>query len=216
MDYFIDSNVVIGYYFDYIDHWGPNAIRVFDSDKQIHSGKTVQAECFGPDDNSGRCNTIKHEVLRNFSDAVRILIKTKSTDELVFTALDEEWETQEIITDVYLLCKQDTNQFIEEIRNIRRRFETDCNRKREKLLDGKTIIFHSRSETYASLHSLLMTEIEDVDDIGVILDAHHVVSMGTRILFISGDYKHIVSNTPFIIHNTAIEQIVPLGSFSDN
>lgn len=216
MDYFVDSNVVIGYYFDYTDHWGRDATRVFNSDKQIHSGKTVQAECFGLDDDSGRCNTIKNEILRNFSDAIRILIKTKSTDELICTAFDEKWKTKGIFEDIYLVCKQDLNQFIGEIRNIRRKFETDCNRKCEKLLDGKTIIFHSRSEAYTHLHSLLMTEIEDVDDIEVILDAHHVMSMGTKILFISGDYKDIVPNILFITHNTAIEQIMPLGSFSDN
>ncbi len=216
LDIFVDSNVVIGYYFDYIDHWGPDAIKVFNSNKQIHSGKTVQAECFGLDGHTGRCNTIKNEILRNFSDAIRILIKTKSTDELVCTAFDEKWKTKEIIEDIYLLCKQDLKQFIEEIRNIRRKFETDCNRKCEKLLDGNTIIFHNRSEAYAHLYSLLMTEIGDVDDIEVILDAHHVVSMGTKILFISGDYKDIVPNIPFITHITAIEQIMPLGSFSDN
>lgn len=214
MDYFIDSNVVIGYYFDYTDHWGKDALKVFNSQKQIHSGSNVRRECFGPDDNSGRCNTIKKIVLKEFSKAVSQLIRTKSSSELIATAFAEKWRIKDIISDMYSIYEDNISSFVDEIRKVKRKFESDCNKRSEIILRGDAVIFHNRSESYSHIYQLLGPKIDDPDDIEVILDAHHVVSMGTNILFISGDYGHIVKNKTFIVQNTAIEQIIPLGNFT--
>jgi hypothetical protein len=216
LDYFIDSNVVIGYYFNYTDNWGHDALKVFNSDKQIHSGNSVKEECFGSDEKSGRCNTIKYEVLRNFSQAVTILIKTQSPLELIGSAIDKNWRIVNIIQDLILQYDSDIESFITEMTNARRKFEGDCNDRDDEIHDGMKVIFHIRDEEYTPIYKILETGIEDIADIKVVLDAHHVECKGTNILFITGDYEHIVPKIGFIISNTSIQQIVPLGSFIKN
>lgn len=214
MDYFVDSNVIIGYYFDCADQWGADARRVFDSEKQIHSGKFVRLECFGPQDNSGKCITITQEIKDDFSSAISLLLSTNSSEELISTAISEEWRIKEIIMEMFSQYKDDIIQFIKEIRNVKRKFEADCNERFGKILDKKTVLFHDRTEKYSHIYKLLGSEIEDKDDINVILDVHHVISKGINVMFISGDYNHIVSKKDFIISNTAIQKIVALGNFS--
>jgi hypothetical protein len=216
LDYFIDSNVVIGYYFNYTDPWGTDALKVFSSNKQIHSGRTVKEECFGYDEKTGRCNSIKNEVLRNFSQALTILIKTQSPLELICTAIDNKWRIVNIIQDLIPRYESDIESFIKVMRDARWKFEADCNDRADELHDGTTVIFHDRNEAYSHIYKILKTEIEDIADIEVVLDAHHVECKGTNILFVTGDYDHIVPKIRFIIDNTSIQQIVPLGSFVKN
>jgi hypothetical protein len=216
LNYFIDSNVVIGYYFQYADHWGPDALKVFSSDKQIHSGSSVKEECFGCDEKSGRCNTIKNEVLRNFSQAVTILIKTQSPLELIGTAIDNKWRIVNIIQDMILQYESDIESFVTDLKNAKWKFEADCNDRCDELHNGNTVIFHTRSEAYTNIYRILEREISDIADIEVILDAHHVECEGTNVLFISGDYDHIIPKIPFILENTLLQHIVPLGSFVKN
>jgi hypothetical protein len=186
---------------------------VFNSNKQKHSGITVKSECFGYDNNSGRCQTIKNEVLRNFSYGINILIKTQSPLELIGTAIGNHWKIVNIIQDLIILYESDLPSFITEMRNARRKFEADCNDRFNEIHNGTTVIFHNRNEPYIALYKILESKIIDISDIEVILDAHHVESTVAQISFVTGDYEHILPHRTFIVENTAISQIIPLGSF---
>jgi hypothetical protein len=189
---------------------------VFNSDKQKYSGISVRLECFGQDDLSGRCLTIKNQVLGNFSKGVNILTKTRSPLELIGTAIENGWRIVNLIQDMIPIYGDNIDSFIQDMRDARRKFEADCNDKSDRILDGTTVIFHNRSEPYSQLYDILKPKVNDLDDIEVILDAHHVESTVSQISFISGDYDHIVPNRIFIIENTAISQIIPLGSFVED
>ncbi len=47
LPYFLDSNVLIGYYFHAADAWGAAATEVFDDPEPNHTSTGVWAECFG-------------------------------------------------------------------------------------------------------------------------------------------------------------------------
>jgi len=215
LDYFVDSNVIIGYYFDYTDNWGPDALRVFNSTIQKHSGICVKLECFGDDNNSGKCQTIRNEILRNFSRGISILVRTHSPLELFGIAQDNHWKIVNIIQDLIILYENDIPTFINEMRNAKRKFEADTNEKHENIHNGSTVIFHNRNESYTSIYQVLESRIHDPDDIEIILDAHHVELTTVEISFVTGDYNHIIPHRDFILENTEISQITPLGSFAE-
>src|SRR5208337_3965891 len=169
----------------YADNWGPDALKVFNSDKQKHSGISVRLECFGQNDLSGRCLTIKNQVLRNFSQSVNILTKDRSPLELIGTAIDNKWRIVNLLQDMIPKYGDDIDSFIQDMRDARRKFEADCNDKSDEILDGTTVIFHDRREPYSQIYNILKPKIPDLDDIEVILDAHHVESTVSQISFIT-------------------------------
>ncbi len=214
MDYFVDSNVIIGYYFDCGDNWGSHATTLMKSETLKYSGLTSKAECFGADTRSGRCRTIKSQIFDEFGYAIAILTETKSPVELYATSIDEKWRIVPIAEDLLQKYEKDSRLLISKFRAAKRLYEIGCNEREKQLLDGSILIFHVRTEKYTQIYKMLDPEIDDKSDIHVILDAHDFIAKKGEIVFVTGDYQHIVPNIPIIIGNTSIREILPLGNYT--
>ncbi len=105
LPYFLDSNVLIGYYFHAADAWGAAATEVFDDPEPNHTSTGVWAECFG-DGTGGRCHTIEQGLVREFRRAIAHLKRAGSMDSLIAEAEARGWRTVPLLRSVAGLCRE--------------------------------------------------------------------------------------------------------------
>jgi hypothetical protein len=120
LPYFLDSNVLIGYYFHVADTWGAEAADVFDDPEPNHSSTGVWAECFG-DGTGGRCHTIQHVIVREFRRAVAHLKRGGSTDTLLAEAETGGWRIVPLLQNVAGLSREQPGAALETLAAVKER-----------------------------------------------------------------------------------------------
>ena len=90
--YFVDSNVLIGYYFHLADTWGVEAACLFRSGKAIYAGNHSNRECFGDDGKQGRCKTKLDHIKSEFRRAIALMKKGTDIDGLISHADENNWD----------------------------------------------------------------------------------------------------------------------------
>jgi hypothetical protein len=78
------------------------------------------------------------------------------------------------------------------------------------------IKFHQRHVSYDDLYNLCVScgfVSDDADDVEIVIDAHDLGLVIKNLLFITGDYEHIVSRRNLIVENTSISDVIGLGQF---
>jgi len=210
LPYFLDSNVIIGYIFYNADNWGNAATYVFEDPEPNHSGYTVQQECFGEDQKSGRVNTIKFQISKSIRK-INFFIKNGKSFEQAISEINED-RLGEIIKDISKISTDNPQEPFEEIMR-------KCNLKFQNEVDLRINNVNNKCEwhycnlPYREIYSNLTNIIDDNDDIEVLINAHHVSQSVINLVFISGDYKHIIPNIENILKVTQISDIKPLGDF---
>jgi hypothetical protein len=213
MPYFLDSNVLIGYYFFCGDHWGNRAKHLIEIPEPKHSSDHVWQECFGVDGTRGKCRTLMQEIRDEFNSAISLLTKEEYTPlDLFFQAKDDEWKIMEIIQLLAAKYEKDVKLLTRKIRNAERKYEIDCADRLTFLKKPAIIKIHERDVDYLELQQILDPVIEDPSDVIILLDAHHVGCTISSLNFVSGDHGHIVRNKQFIVNNTKISDVTYLDN----
>ncbi|WP_440950793.1 hypothetical protein [Methanosphaerula subterraneus] len=211
MPYFLDSMVIVGYIFYNSDNWGKAAVCVFDDPEPNHSGDSVKRECFGEGEyESGKVSTIKNEVASALRK-INYYIKNGRTLDQAVNEIESK-RIGEIINDVHTKITISPERPIEWIIRIcLNNFQTEVVQRKsivEKQCQWHKYIIPSR-EIYETLSSY----ISDSDDIEVLIDAHYAAQSVPNLIFITGDYNHIIPYTQDILTQTHIPEIKPLGTF---
>jgi hypothetical protein len=212
LPFFIDSNVIIGYYFFCGDRWGNQSKKVIEFPEIKHSSTTVWHECFG-EGNTGKCKTIFNEIKDEFFNAIAFLTKEDySPADLYILVVDEEWKIREIVEELVGRYEKDVKELVRKIRKAERRYEIDCDERLTSLKKPAILLIHNRDVEYPDIQKILQSVIEDSSDITILLDAHHVGATIAELHFLTGDYEHIVQQKDSIIDNTNLSNVVYLDS----
>jgi hypothetical protein len=210
LPYFLDSNVLIGYYFHAADTWGTEAADVFEDPEPNHSSTGVWAECFG-DGTGGRCHTIQQNLVREFRRAVAHLKRDGSAETLLTEAESRGWKTVPLLRHVAELCREQPAAAHMTLLAVKERYEKLCRRRRSALEDRKVLALHARTEPYREIWDRFSAVIEDYDDCEVLLDAHDVAATIDGMVLYTGDYRHIVANRELILSETRLHDVRYLG-----
>jgi hypothetical protein len=210
LPYFLDSNVIIGYIFDNADNLGKYAKVVMGQNEEKHSGQTVKNECFGLHAN-GRCQTIKRKISGEFRKIIAALINGSMLNEILDQMEKKNCRTFYIIKDLADAYKGDPVSLVKVLRASLLDFEGGC-LSRQDIVDA-IVIFHNRNLPYMEIYGVLKKSIEDMDDIEVILDAHHVGLEISNLMLISGNYWDITAFRNLIRRVTSIAEVKSLTSF---
>lgn len=212
--HFIDSNVLLGYYFHIADTWGLEATNLFNSGRKLYAGKFSYEECFGYNGLEGRCRTKNIKIRSEFRRAAVLVKEGSDLDDLLKCAEEKEWN----IISCLLCLKLDLLDFgadkiglNEAITALKERFVLDCAKNMDEIIH--TVSFHLRTDPYSEVHSEL-EQIGDPDDIEVILDAHDFCKSNTIISFVSGDFIHVIRHSEYIMDKTNIPKIEPLSNWN--
>ena len=212
MPYFLDSNVLIGFYFLCGDRWGIQARRVIELRGVKHSSTTVWHECFG-EGGAGRCRTVFRDIKSEFYTAISLLTKDQySPADLYCEAVSERWKILEIIQDLAGRYEHDVKEMIRKIRKAERRYEIDCEDRLNSLKKSTILKIHTRDNEYPNTRMNLESAIDDPSDITILLDAHHVGATVAELDFVSGDYGHIIRQKEIIVRYTNISHVTYLDS----
>ena len=207
LNYFLDSNVIIGYIFYQADHWGVPAKNVIECEHKKHYGVFVHEECFGVQ--WGRCDTIEKRINSEFGRAITSLKRNQSVDILLYDS--EKWKIYGIIQQIVAGSSGDLTSLENRIRNVQRVFETECDDRREII--KKLVMRHTRRQPYKDIYQILQKIIPDKDDIEVVLDAHDVGNHFPGIFLITGDGRHIYRNKASILPYLKIKDIRLLSEY---
>jgi hypothetical protein len=210
LPYFLDSNVLIGYYFHVADTWGTEAADVFDDPEPNHSSTGVWAECFG-DGTGGRCHTVQQNLVREFRRAVAHLKRDGSAESLLAEAGAREWKIIPLLLDVAGLCREQPRAALKTLISVKEQYEELCRRRRSVLEDRKMLALHARTEPYREIWERFSAAIDDYADCEVLLDAHHVAIAIDGMVLYTGDYRHIVANRDLILSETSLHDVRYLG-----
>lgn len=211
MPYFLDSNVIIGYIFYNADSLGKYAKVVMDCDEQKHSGQTVKNECFGLHAN-GRCLTVKRKITGEFRKIIAALMNGSMLNEIVNQMEGKNCKTYYIIKELAETYNGDPISLVEVLRASQRDFEGGC-LARQDTVDA-IVTFHNRNLPYREIYGILEKSINDMDDIEVILDAHHIGLETSNLVLISGNYWDITAFGSLIRRVTSIAEVKSLTSFA--
>lgn len=208
--YFIDSNVVIGYIFYNGDGQGKFAKPVMDSLEDKHSGTFVQKECFGTNQN-GRCSTVGKQIAKEFRKVIAALKRGKMVSDILAYMAAKHCRTYSIVNDIIKMYGHDTSLLINMLDTSKNDFETGCVLRQDEIY--KIVKFHDRNLPYRDIYDVLRKHICDIDDIEVILDAHHTARDIKELILVSGDYNHVTPFKNVICDNTLLIDVKPLYSF---
>jgi hypothetical protein len=204
LPYFLDSNVIIGYIFDNADALGKYAKVVMGHDEEKHSGQTVKNECFGLHAN-GRCQTVKRKIAGEFRKIIAALINGSSLNEIMDQMEGKNCRTLNIIKDLAETYKGDPVSLVKILRASQLDFDGGCLARQDNV--NAIIIFHDRNLPYREIYDVLEKSISDIDDIEVILDAHHAGLEISNMVLISGNYWDITAFKSLICRVTSISEV---------
>jgi len=210
LPYFLDSNVLIGYYFHVADTWGTEATDVFEDPEPNHSSTGVWAECFG-DGTGGRCHTIQQIITREFRRAIAHLKRDGSVDSLLTEAEAYEWKIIPLLRKVAEGCYESKGAALRKLAAVKKCYESICWRRRSILEDREVLALHTRTDAYHDIWDRFSPAIGDYDDCEVILDAHHVATAIDGMVLYTGDYRHIIANRDLILSATRLHDVRYLG-----
>ena len=172
MSFFLDSNVIIGYFFSCGDSFGRSSAKVFENGEKIYSSSNVWNECWGAG-NGGKCRKINDEITDEFSSAIYYLNSGEfGTDDMVMAAIGEQLRIREIIEYLYEKYSSNKKIFIDRLREAQRKFENDCNLRKSILNNNSTITIHCRTNNYPVIEQYLDATVPDHSDVKILIDAH--------------------------------------------
>jgi hypothetical protein len=210
MDFFLDSNVIIGYVFYSADYWGIPAKNVIRSPVKKYSGTTVDRECF--DLQKGKCVSIRREISSEFFKAVAHIEENQSTDFLLYDAEKGKWKIIDILRTILEDSGSDLDLLKEDLREYQRRFEHEL-KKRQKSVK-ELVLFSYRSKRYPGISTELRKIIRNLNDIEVVLDAHELALLHSDLALITGDHKDILKNKDAILPLVSLGEIKDLRDFN--
>jgi hypothetical protein len=210
MDFFLDSNVIIGYVFYQADYWGIPSKNVIKRAEKKYSGHTVEVECF--DLQRGKCSLVRREISSEFFKAVANIEENQSIDFLLYDAEIEKWKIINILKNILDGFKGDIISLKEELREYQRRFEIESKTRQKSVKN--LVIFSYRTQRYKDIHAALGKIIQNINDIEVILDAHELAHIHDELVLITGDHKDILKNKPNILPLVKILDIKNLMEYN--
>jgi hypothetical protein len=210
MDFFLDSNVIIGYVFYQADYWGIPSKNVIKRAEKKYSGHTVEIECF--DLQRGKCTTVRREISSEFFKAVANIEENQSIDFLLYDAELGNWKIINILKNILEGFQGDLISLKEDLREYQRRFEIESKTRQKNV---KTLVtFSYRTQRYKDIHTALGKIIQNINDIEVILDAHELAHLHSELILITGDHKDILKNKPDILPLVKISDIKNLREYT--
>lgn len=209
MNFFLDTNVLLGYIFE-TDNWNSKSLEVINHNTPKYSSLSVCYECTHKYEN--KLKGILKE-LRKFGKKIRV---SKQLDDLESYLLDECFITGDILLEfLNRNIGASKNELMTKFTEFQRGTETRCHLNYKCLLNE--ITFHQRHVPHRDLYNLCMScgfVSDDADDVEIIIDAHDLGLNIETLLLITGDYKHIVPRRNFIIKNTSLSDVIGLGEFN--
>lgn len=209
LPYFLDSNVLIGYYFSATDTWGYQATKVFEDSEKNYTSSTVIHECFGID-TGGKCQTMKQSIVREFRRAIAQLTRDPSPDHLLANA--EGWKIFPILKDIMSDPTIRQGDVRATIRNAMDEYDRRCEERLQIIQNPVHLSVHRRTRDYPGIWQILNPVLGDPDDMEVILDAHDLAETVLPLYLYTGDARHISSHRKKIVELTKIAEIRYLGT----
>lgn len=208
MNLFLDNNVLIGYIFE-TDNWNSKSLDVMKCTSVKFSSNTVCQEC--ADIYNKNLNIVKKEF--------RFIIKELNRKETfalkkAYPVLKKYYIGNCLIEYFEKNPENDIKRAISSLRQLQRDMEKRCleNYKRINQLVKICVRSNSYDEIYQLLEEDGLAE-EELLDLEIILDAHHVGLDVGQMFLVTGDYKDIVSRKDLIVANTCLEDVIYLKHF---
>ena len=209
MNFFLDTNVLLGYIFE-TDKWNSKSLEVVNHKTPKYSSYYAREECAS---NYGKKIRRVLNELRKFGKRIRV---SNSLAEVELYLHEECTLTGDIILEFLKLNKEiSLSELIRKFREFQMKAESRCYENYNYIL--KYIIFHNRSFHHRELYNKCIScgfVPADADDVEIIIDAHDLGLKIKSLFFITGDYTHIISRKDFILENTSIYDIIGLGEFN--
>lgn len=212
MNFFLDTNVMLGYIFE-TDNWNSKSIQVINYNARKYSCDYARKECC--DIYNSKLQRILHE-FRRFQ---KKLLLAKSLKDVETYIQNNDFETGTILLEFLNNHKLGTLAEIrEEFAKFKIKPEIRCrdnyNHIQNEINFHTSITPHKELSDKLQDHGFLDIYKGDADDFEIIIDAHDLGLIIHNLLFITGDYTHIVSKKNLIISLTSIEDIIGLGEFN--
>jgi hypothetical protein len=208
LPYFLDNNVLIGYIFE-TDNWNSKSLEVMGCHIPKISSDTVKAEC--SDIYQKNIGKIKKEILRSIGE-INKSKPIKIVDLQLFT--NTFYSKDVILSFLNSNLNNDKSKIINGLRTLLRDTESRCLVNFNSI--DKLITFYKRDKPYKDIYNIFeidgLTRI-DLVDVEIILDAHHIGLQVAELLFITGDYMHIIPRRDIIKKNTSLKDVIGLGEF---
>ena len=209
MNFFLDTNVMLGFIFE-TDNWNSKSSEVFKHCAPKYSSCYAQEEC------KNRYKSKLNRALRELRKFIKQIRLAKSYRELNSQIQNNFPITKDVL--IQFLKNNDNLELPElatKFSKFKLKVELKCKNNYNQMLD--IVTFHTSQDPHKELAGILqkcgLLE-EDCDDFEIIIDAHDLGINIEKLLFITGDYKHIVSRKNDIIQNSSIEDIIGLGDFN--
>lgn len=207
---FLDSNIIVGAQLSPHERLSSPADTIFSSDNPLWWSENVKKECYGESESSGICGKRKYETLREFKK-LRAAIERGKLEEtlnqtsrlapLIRKLLDKTNGDTELLRTILI---KEQNHLISTYSTKKRDIENrlDCHCRKEYHNDIRFRIINLLREQRIEL---------DKDDIEIWLDVHDlcITKNISDLVFISDDWKHVISAANIICSCTNICKIIP-------
>lgn len=209
MHLFLDTNVMVGYIFE-TDNWNSKSIQVIQHSAKKYSCDYALNEC------GHKYNSKLRRINNEFRHVHRQLIQAKSYKDIETYVQNGNLKTKNVLIKFLNAHKHDSlKNTAAELLNFKIAIEKRCHSNYNYI--AETVYFHTSSKPHQDVANKLQVHgflDEDTDDFEIIIDAHDLGLTISNLLFISGDYTHIVSKKSFILSVTSIKDIIGLGEFN--
>lgn len=205
MNLFLDTNVMVGYVFE-TDNWNSKSIEVFLHNAPKYSCPYAFTEC-GHLYKSKLRKSLRE--LRRFQKKLR---SSKSYGEIETYIETENFVTGNVLSKFIEINKNvDLQNMLNLFSILSVKMEKRCHNNYDYI--SKNIKLHESRHPHKDLAYALETcglLEEDADDVEIIIDAHDLGLMIKNMLFITGDYEHIVSRKDHLIQITSLSDVIGL------
>ena len=209
MNFFLDTNVMLGFIFE-TDNWNSKSSEVFKHSAPKYSSCYAQKEC------QHRYKSQLNRALRELRLFFKKIHLAKSYQELNSQIQNNFPITRDILIDFLKVNNSlELSELANEFSKFKLKTEIKCKENYKKI--SGIISFHTSQYPHRELANILQKcglLQEDCDDIEIIIDAHDLGLTVGNLVFITGDYRHIVSRKNDIIQNSSIDDIIGLGEFN--
>lgn len=214
MSYFLDSNVIAGFYLSEVHRLSNPSRNVFNSGVKCWWSQRVHDECFGRNETSGVCGRETYNARKEF----RRLIAEFDRGSFSESSFENYPLIGAIIKNYFLTTKCSADELRLWIERFKKNFTVVCNLRRKEI--DERLNLHIREKSYQDIKKLIVSDIRfenielDESDLEIWLDAHDLcLTVNEEITFISDNKKHVSAAAHIITQHTSIHAVRELESF---
>ncbi len=214
LSFFLDSNVIVGYYLSEVHRLSNPSRNVFNSGVKCWWSRRVHDECFGLNEVSGVCGRETYNARKEFRRLLAEFDRGTFSD----SSFEHYPIIGEIVRNYSISAKSSADELRLWIEQFKKNLTVVCNLRRKEI--DERLNLHIREKSYPAITKLIVSDIQserielDESDLEIWLDAHDLcLATNEEITFISDNKKHVSAAAHIITRHTSITAVRELESF---